>query len=483
MSDFKLNSVNWQDGMLLSMSHLRDQDSYFEELSRWYAAAVNDNYGLVKKSPESPSLKMNSTLSGNRLKVEIGSCSAILPGGALIEFNERSGGGTVLKAEADINETQIPVFLGAVPGEKGPVGDPDPSEEVPRVPYLAQSYLLTLGNPPNLPESSYLQVASLTVSGSEVAPSRGYIPPCVHIGAHDHLAALAVDYRNRIDNLLQLATRAYTAVLAGIEGTSTKRQSAVIEMMSYLVYHVASHLDDFSTGRNAPHPRHMIIQFKKLFRVVSSLLNLHPGIKDYINEKFFKAQKKTDIRTFLSSLDAFLLAEYDHRDIAGQMEMIEKIFGPWRELMAFLAQFKDGGGIEEPTESLTYHGETYQNAALRGHQLEQVGEMSYLVMDPEEVGPLADTVILINKDLFSDAEWLNMQIRLGLNEARGLGETDPVDIDIKTFRSKVALHPLEMLPSRSGEQVTLIFRGMPDTQRMQNLTKSDLNLYVLREKV
>ncbi|MCD6380431.1 hypothetical protein J7M07_08325, partial [bacterium] len=84
-----------------------------------------------------------------------------------------------------------------------------------------------------------------------------------------------------------------------------------------------------------------------------------------------------------------------------------------------------------------------------------------------------------NKSLFSDDEWRSMQVRLGLNEARGLGETDPVDIDINTYRNKVAFHPLDMLKSSSVEQVTLIFRGVSDAQKLNGLGKSDLAMYIL----
>ena len=72
-----------------------------------------------------------------------------------------------------------------------------------------------------------------------------------------------------------------------------------------------------------------------------------------------------------------------------------------------------------------------------------------------------------------------MQVRLGLNEARGLGETDPVDIDGTTFGNKVALHPQDMLQSQAVNQITLIFRGAGDSDKFSGLGKSDLIIYTL----
>ena len=101
---------------------------------------------------------------------------------------------------------------------------------------------------------------------------------------------------------------------------------------------MASHLDDFVIGRGAPHPAVFVLQFKKLFRVVSALLHLQPGLKDFLNEKFFTKEAGTDIGSWLSAIDSFLLSAYDHRDIAGQMRMIDGILGTMRALMAFLSK-------------------------------------------------------------------------------------------------------------------------------------------------
>jgi hypothetical protein len=72
-----------------------------------------------------------------------------------------------------------------------------------------------------------------------------------------------------------------------------------------------------------------------------------------------------------------------------------------------------------------------------------------------------------------------MQVRLGQNEARGLGETDPVEIDVVTYGNKVALHPQDMLKSPSVNQIILIFRGAADSQRFTNLSKMDLIVYAI----
>ncbi len=482
MDGFKLQSVNWRDGMLLSMGHLRAQEGYFEELLRWHAFDDGDRYGLVKKDPAQPPLRLNATVSGNRLRVEVSRCQALLPCGMAVEFGGSTAEGGVLKAETDVAAPRVPVFLGVNPGEKRQVGDPDPSEEVPRIPYEIPAFRIALGEPPNLPESMYLPIAVLAVDGSEVAPASDYFPPCTSVNADERLSSMAIDHRNRLENLLKLSINAYIAASSdkGIEGASTKLQSAFRETTHDLVYHMAAHLDDFVVGRGAPHPAVHILQFKKLFRVVSALLHLHPGLKDFLNEKFFTKEGGADIGSWLSAIDSFLLSAYDHRDIAGQMRAVDRILGTMRSLMAFLSKTRSDqlGEQAVATETIMYRGMTYKNSALGASKLEEVGELNFLVLKLAEPGAVKDAVTLINKDLFSDGQWRNMQVRLGVNEARGLGETDPVEVDVTSYANKVVLHPMDMMPSASVKQVTFIFRGLPDSKKLAALGKTDLILYI-----
>jgi len=302
------------------------------------------------------------------------------------------------------------------------------------------------------------------------------------VSADERLSSMAVDYRNRLENLLKLSINAHIAASSdkGIEGASTKLQSAFRETTYYLVYHMASHLDDFAIGRGAAHPGVFIAQFKKLFRVVSALLHLQPGLKDFLNEKFFTKEAGTDIGSWLSAIDSFLLSAYDHRDIAAQMRAVDRILGTMRALMAFLSKTRTDqlGEQAVATETIMYRGTTYRNSALGGRKLEEVGELNYLIMKLAEPCPMKDAVALINKELFSDGQWRNMQVRLGMNEARGLGETDPVEVDTTSYSNKVVLHPMDMLSSASVRQVTLIFRGLPDSQKLAALGKTDLIFYV-----
>ncbi|MBU0983101.1 MAG: hypothetical protein KKA42_04475 [candidate division Zixibacteria bacterium] len=480
MSDFKLQSVNWQDGMLLSMKHLRDQERFFEELARWHAVSAGNRFGLVRRSAAAePALMLSSSLSGNVLRVEVVRCQALTPGGHYIEIG--SSGNESIMAEAEITAETVPVYLSVDPDAKRVCGDADPSEDVPRMPYLCGSYQLHLGSEPSMPMGRVLQIAELRAAGGDIAHAKHYFPPCLTLDADERLGQQATDLRNRLENLLSLASRAYAAITTAgaLSQESSSVQVAFKETMYTMAYHLSATLDEFVVGRNSGHPIDFVIGFKKMLRVFSTLLNLHPGLKDYLNARFFIKQLNSEVAHFLASIDSFLLAEYNHRDIGGQLRMIGDTMGIMREIFGFLAQLKREqlGPQAVASDTLTYAGKSYRAVTCSGHAVSQVGELSYLTIDFASPSPVADTVALLSKELFTIPEWNNMQVRLGINEARGLGETDPVDVDVTSYGDKVALHPQDMLKSQAVRQVTFIFRGARDTGKLVAMDSSDLVLY------
>ncbi len=482
MSDFTLNSVNWQDGMLITQQHLKDQVKYLEELISWHAVDIHHGWGLVAKNfgGKSP-LGMNLSLDGKRLRVEITRCQAIAPCGQYIEINESSL--IRPKAEAEIKSDRVPVFLGVDPQTKVPAGEPDPDEDLPRLPYLTNQYILTVGQAPNLSQNNFFQIAELSVGGNDVAQTSDYYPPCLQVGADDRLARQAADFKNRLENLLSLSSRAYMAmaVEGALANETTTLQAAYRELMHQYVYHLSTMLDEFSLALNMMHPLQLIIRMRRLFRVFTSLLNIQPGLKDYLNEKYFSKERKTDVGQFISLVDNCLLMDYNHRDLGRQIKVIDGILNEIRGLMGFLAQTRKEqlGTQAVATDTLTYRSRTYRVVEYNQPRVEQVRDLIYLFIDITKPRPVSDTVILMGKEIFGAVQWANMQVRLGLNEARGLGETDPIDIDINTFGNKVALHPQDMLQAQSVRQITLIFRGAENISKFQGLGRSDLIVYAV----
>jgi hypothetical protein len=208
---------------------------------------------------------------------------------------------------------------------------------------------------------------------------------------------------------------------------------------------------------------------------------LRPSVRDYLHEKYFVKEAASDVSQFTSAIDQFLLAEYKHEDIGGHIEVIERILEVIRGLLSYIAHVKEEqlGPQAVATESLTYSGRTYMQAPYGETRIERLGDLTYVEIQLSSPGAMKDTVVLLSKDLASSSDWSGMHVRLGLNEARGLGETDPVAIDVTSFGDKVALHPHDMLHSQSVKKLTLIIRGLNDASAFDRMSKSDLIVYAV----
>jgi len=481
MSDFKLYSTNWRDGMLITQRHLTQQEQYLESLARWYSLGSLDNYGVARKggTDDNP-LVLNCLAGSGKLKATVVKCQAVTRSGHYVEIDESLG--YAVKGEAPLEDGTFGVYL-IVHQDKVEVGDPDPEESLPRQPYRARKYSLYIGDEPSAPEMDVLQIASLNVAGNEVGNAEDYFPPCVSVGAERRLAARSSDLRNKLENLASLASRAYQSIATGtfLSGEKSDLQNAFKETVFRVANHLSSTLDTYVVGRNAMHPIQMVIYYKRLFRVISTLLTLEPALRDYLNEKHFAKTRSIDIGKFVSTIDGFLLTDYDHTNIGGHLTVIETIMLELREVFGFLAQTKQEelGREALAVDTLTYAGKTYRVMPHAAHKVEQVGELSYLLMDIESPQAVSDIVILMTKDLFEVAEWTRMQVRLGLNDARGLGETDPVAVDTTEFGAKVALRPQDLLQTPQVNKVTLIFRGASDQSKFTDLGKLDLMAYAV----
>lgn len=482
MSDINLYSVNWQDGMLINQKHLKDQERFLEELVRWHSLHVGDNFGLVVKSFDAkPPLSMSMHRNGRSLTVEIQRCQALTSDGYYIETSEGSYG--ILKAVYDCEDGVIPVYISTDALHKKQVGSPDPSEPVPRVPFLVSNNTLYMGEKPNVAEGKFLKIAELIVSGSEVKHNEKYYPPCLSIFADSRLSQKAVEYKNRLEKLILLSSQAYTAMAedSGSLNEKTGLQEAFKDTMGHFLQHLSSTLDLFVTGRNSMHPLTMFLFFKRLFRVFSTFMNLHPGLRDYINEKYFMVETKSNISHYMSAIDNFLLSEYDHNNIGIHITEIDNLFDPLRNIIGFFAQVEKGelGSQAMASQTLTYLGKTYNIAEYGSCRLETVGELNYLKAEFSESKPMSDITILMEKNLFDASTWSNIQVRLGLNEARGLGDTDPINIDTTTFGNKVSLRPQDLMQTPRVSQITLIFRGVAQADKLSQLGKTDFIIYTM----
>ena len=482
MKDINLRSVNWQDGMLLQGQHLLAQERFMEELARAYGRPTGDNYGLVRSGQDSPpALQLSAAVRGSQIQVTLERCHAVTPDGYLIELNPATR--RPLQVTIPAQEGEIPVYVAVHPDEKVAGGEPDPHEEPPRQPYRLPEYLLYAGEQPDLPGGCTLQVGLFSYDGVEIAPVDDFFPPCVSLYADERLYRRAVEMRQRLETLLSVGSKSYAAVTGG--GVTGQDGSSLQADLKSLVYGFLTFLggviDSFQPGPGAGHPRTLVILHKQLLRTFRILIDLHPSARDYLHEQYFVKQAGMDIAQFQATVDEILLAPYNHEEIGGYLRRLDAMTEHLKGILTYLAGLsKEQLGPQAlPTESLAYGGRTYQMVPYGHTEMEQVGELVYLQVRLEASRQINDTVVLLAKNLFSSRDWHNVQVRLGINDARGLGETDPMEVDVTTFGDKVAMRPHDMVAAPDVSRMTLIFRGIRDARTFSRLGRADLAVYAM----
>jgi len=479
MSNFKLYSVNWQDGMLLTEQHLREQEQYLEELVRWQGLKTGDNYGLVSKSDSSESpLEISFTRSGDRARVEVLSCQAITPDGSMVEISQRRG--NTLVAERVIDSDSFPVYVAVDKLRKKEVGDPDPNESVPRMPYLVHDYVLLLDTPKDRPLSTCVQIAGLDVRGGDIEYATEFFAPCVTIASEVRLQERVKEFHQRLDGLMSLVWQAYRAASpGGADDRSSDLQGKIRDVVLSMGLHLISSFDSFLVGRNTGHPLSVHIYFKRLFRTFSALLNLEPAVRDYLNERFFTKELNLSLPEFTSDVDSFLWTEYNHADIGNHMLAVDRLLSVVLKLMSHLARSESITPDVMLPETMTYKGRTFALAKSGERRVEQRGDLSYLMISLPEAIRVNDLMILVSKQLFSDNQWSSLNVRLSANDALALGQTDPAAIDITTFGNKVAISTQDMFRSQAVTRVNMVLRNVPVVSGFESLGPSDLGVYVL----
>ncbi len=475
MSEFRLLSVNWQDGMLVSRGHLADQERYFEELARWYANPIGDNFGLVPHT-DSAALKYHATLRGSVVRVEVSQCRAITGDGNIIEINPVDA--AVVAGEEQAAPGTIPVYLALASDTREQVGQADPNEPVPRLPYSTRSYSVHIGTPPVLSETRYLQIAQLELGPDGLTNSAWFFPPCVTVAADERLQNTVRQLRDRLDSLMTAITRVASGLgPSSTLGTGADLISSLKHLVSQLGLYSAYTFDSLLIGHNAPHPLTVVNQFKGLFRVLTTLLAYSPAVKDFLTDRFFQKQLRMEYRTFARAVDAFLLADYNHLDLGRHFEEADNLLNTTQQLIAFLAQ---GEIAPEPaaSDTVSYKGMTFSAASHTECLREDWNDFAIITLNlPAKVG-VSDCVILMEKDLMDAAQWSAINVRIGFGDV-SLGETNPMTIDTTTFGSKVALRAQDMIRVDSAQKAGLWFRGLKDTNKLNDLSESDIKLYIV----
>jgi len=329
--------VNWVDGMKLNRTHFEAEENALINRMRKSLATLTQSfsYGLLPPRGGDGVLRMKLDIDrAQMLRIQISECHAVTPGGVVIDIKpeyrheqnkEVSGMLSEVSLAALNNGRTYFVALTVHPFRKRPVGEQDPNDAPPRLPFSDYFYDITLipADDPALFENGlfHLAISKFTVRTNGIEIDDHYIPPCTNCLSHPDLAEVSRD-------LGAVLTKMETRCVSIISNIYETNQTG--ELPATVLYRLDKILGFLSA--NIPIYRHQAAESSPLF-----LLNMTSGlarvVKNAIDSKG-KAGKEEMLNYFRSWIvevnqgefeeivDNMVNFEYRHSDINNCLKTI-----------------------------------------------------------------------------------------------------------------------------------------------------------------
>jgi hypothetical protein len=322
--------VNWVDGMKLNRTHFEAEENALINRMRKSLSTLTQSfsYGLLPPRGGDGPLRMKLEIDrAQLLRIQVSECHAVTPGGVVIDIKPQYQHDQMKEVGGMLSEVSLAslnngrsyyVALTVHPFRKRPVGEQDPNDAPPRLPFSDYYYDITLvsADDPGLFENGlfHLAISKFTVRTNGIEIDEHYIPPCTSCLSHPDLAEVARD-------LGSVLTKMETRCVGIISSIFEKNQTA--ELPATVLYLLEKILAFLSV--NIPLYRNQAAESSPLF-----LLNLVSGlarvVKNAIDSKG-RAGKEEMLNYFRSWIvdvsqgefeeivDHMVNLEYRHSDI------------------------------------------------------------------------------------------------------------------------------------------------------------------------
>lgn len=201
--EFEYWPVNWVDGMSINKDHFIGQDLYlterFNDLGLLNLSPLK--YGILPLENNQVSLEIKADVDNQKVvKIILKKCTAITAGGIRINIpgKEWSIPETFIKmldfpGFSDNSATgDYYVVLTINPFKTENWGTANPNEEPPRKPFTRPFYSLSVISGKDIavqgPGPFMIPLHVFSLKGGQIQFDNKYIPPCVTIGANEHLS-------------------------------------------------------------------------------------------------------------------------------------------------------------------------------------------------------------------------------------------------------------------------------------------------------
>jgi hypothetical protein len=481
MNNFNLWSVNWKDGMLVSQTHLLQQEKYFEELVRWILYHLPHSYGLLKnRAHVGDPLELEAVLEGDILRVMLTSCVAITPAGCLIYVTPTNQGEEALKVNKQIDlskNDRIGVLLGVKSGEKNEVGEPNPVEEPPRFPFMTQGYQLFLGDAPELDPSMFIKIGEVNINEGQVEINKDFIPPCMTLGSYSKLQNQVVKFHGALKRIQEYSIQAIRQMTQTSEGKeifgSSPLKEGMIAQIQTMVVLITSLSDENLDPSSFSPPFQVINFFKGFFNSFNLFFRIYAGLREYVREEYFGKQltaSQGDI--FFDVIEAFDKTTYNHSDLRSHFQQINQLLLFIEGIFKFYA-----GGPPRSEDTYVYEGIEYQWTDFKSSSFRQEKNRCYITLDGFDSKSMQNVIILLNRKMIGRDDYQKVNAYIGANEDSTEVQAEPSIFDTTKDPDRIVIKPRMEVSCIALKKLNLILAGNIDTRRLKEASKESVRVY------
>ena len=209
--------------MKFSESHfIENERSIYDTIRDAISININSyNYGVLP-----PFLGQNESLdiqisqrSDQFVQITLNGLNAITAGGMRVNINPKNEKDSIVYTHSFLptdgsdkaisTEQVFDIVLRVIPGERVLVGEPDPEEIPPRIPYVGPKYVLSVlpSNPDGADSASYLVIGRVVQHGDQFLVDENYIPSCTVLSSHRALIQAYKNFGNRLISLQSSAAK------------------------------------------------------------------------------------------------------------------------------------------------------------------------------------------------------------------------------------------------------------------------------------
>jgi hypothetical protein len=295
--DIKLNSVNWEHGMLLTPEHFLRQERYFDSAILWMLRYGGPTFGLVGGGPrlaeaERGAVRHDPVVTVDedeeQVSISVTQCRALTPGGVIVEIDpdhaiHRGFPKTELEG---VSESGI--YIITDPREKeaaeGALDDANPQMKTERKP----GYRLAL--------SVHADSVSYAVAvgrlkrqdhGAGFEKDGQFIPACTSMVSYSELTASWRDLVDRTNSLFERYTALHRAMQEYVDlfkerGIETELDLDTLQFVGRMV--VALQTGLYGMLDPVQPPENFFSHMRQFFHSASVYLDLSPPVKQYFDQ-------------------------------------------------------------------------------------------------------------------------------------------------------------------------------------------------------